>query len=98
MNRITLDLAEQIYGDIGSLHTRGESNKDTLNLAKQILKQVVVNQLTSRQQQIIMLRFEKGLNQSEIAELLMVNKSTVSRTINRAYNNIKKYMGYYKLR
>lgn len=62
---------------------------------KPILKAVMSDALTSRQRQVCILYFYNNLNIVEIAEYLMVNKSTVSRTLARALKNINDRIKYY---
>lgn len=47
--------------------------------------------LTPRQKEIIMLHYFQDKSQVEIAEILHIDKSTVSITLERAHNNLRKY-------
>ncbi len=73
-------------------------NTPRLDCAKHVLHEIIKDNLTHRQKQIILLYFFENKNTVEIAELLDINKSTVSRTLKRAVNNISKYIRYYKFR
>jgi RNA polymerase sigma-70 factor (ECF subfamily) len=75
-----------------------QCNKLKITNAKKIIHQVINSELTPRQREILILYFIKNYNTVEISKLLSVNKSTVSRTLNRAINNIKKYTMYYHIR
>lgn len=61
---------------------------------KQMLRRVIDNELSPHQRQIINLYFYEGYCQSEIADILRINKATVSRGINRALVTLRRYMGY----
>lgn len=65
---------------------------------KKVLLYVLRDNVTERQRQMLILYFFKHKNIPEIAQLLHVNKSTVSRTITRGISNIRKYLKYYDLR
>ncbi|MDR0983572.1 MAG: sigma-70 family RNA polymerase sigma factor [Ruminococcus sp.] len=73
----------------------GESNQNERK--KQVAKiyKIIFSELTPSQKEIFLLRYEQNLKQWEIAEKLGINKSTVSRTLKRASDNIKKYVKYY---
>lgn len=47
--------------------------------------------LTPRQKEIIMLHYFQDKSQVEIAEILHIDKSTVSITLERAHSNLRKY-------
>lgn len=64
---------------------------------KKIMRKIVQNDLTARQREIIVLYYYKGKGVSEIAEILNLSVSTVSRTIKAARARIYKYMKYYFL-
>jgi RNA polymerase sigma factor (sigma-70 family) len=72
----------------------GESNayerKKQLNKIYRIIK----DELTPSQRTIFLLRYEENLKQKEIAKRLGIDKSTVSRTLKRATDNIKKFAKY----
>ena len=71
------------------------SNSSLKKIAIRALKKVIEEQLTTRQKQFIVLYYYNNKNMVEIAKQFGVNKSTVSRTINRAKQKIYKYMKYY---
>lgn len=58
------------------------------------LKRARAEELTPRQQEILLLRYEKNLRAAEIARKLGVHPSTVSRTLKRAKNNLKRVLKY----
>lgn len=61
----------------------GESNRDDLDRAKQLLPVILTEVLTEKQRDYILKYFSDGMNIVQIAELYGVDRSTVSRTINR---------------
>ncbi len=51
-------------------------------------------ELTDRQREMLRLRYVEQLSVSDIARRLQVNKSTVSRTVNRGQQRLRKYLQY----
>ena len=64
-------------------------------IAKKALREVVSEELTSRQKQFIVLYYYENTKMADIAEICGVNVSTVSRTLRRARNNILDRIKYY---
>ncbi len=64
---------------------------------KKILPLVIQNQLTQRQREILLLYFFHQKKQTEIGFILGIDKSSVSRTLKRAIQNLKKFIQYYPL-
>ena len=81
--------------EIIKYNKEGESNSVEYRKMLRILRKVVDEQLSERQKQYVMLYYYKRMKITQIAQMFGVNKSTVSRTINRARQNIKRYMQYY---
>lgn len=81
--RIAALIGEDVSG--GSKH----------NLMVKILRSIIENELSERQRQMIGLYYFGRRNIPEIAELLGVNRSTVSRTISRGRRNIMEKMKYF---
>lgn len=74
----------------------GEStNSEKHRLMLKIMRSIIEHELTERQREMIALYYFKGLNIPEIADLLKVNRSTVSRTISRGRRNILDKMKYF---
>ena len=71
------------------------SNSSTLLNLKKIVAKIINSELTEKQKQIIDLYFVKQLPYSKIAEILKINKSTISRTKSRAIKIISKILKYY---
>lgn len=59
-----------------------------------LLFKIVTTELTPRQELMFRMYYIEGLTVPEIAEELKINRSTVSRTKNRAMNHVKKYIKY----
>lgn len=72
-----------------------ETNNDNLKKAKHALIQVIKYDLTERQKEVITLYYYKEMKMSEIADILGLNVSTVSRTIRRAKKKICDRIKYY---
>ncbi len=71
-----------------------ETNAQQLKLVKKALAEVIKNDLTGRQKQMIVLYYYEGMRMREIAEQLQLDPSTVSRTLTRARRNILQYLKY----
>ena len=93
---------EQLGGLIAPDRYPGEDepldNARQLAKLKRILEQVVIHRLTERQREILVLYYYQKRKIPEIAEMLCINKSTVSRTLTRAVNNLKRYLEFYVIR
>ena len=78
--------------------SNGKSNDEQLLRLKDAVTKVIKNELTKRQREILDLYFFQNKSVEEIADLLDVNKSTISRTKNRAIDKIKRFLQYYTFR
>lgn len=72
-----------------------ESNSARHSLMVKVLRNVIENELSRRQRQMITLYYFRKMNIPEIADELGVNKSTVSRTISRGRRNIMEKLKYF---
>lgn len=70
-------------------------NGDQQNGTRKILLNIINNDLTARQTEIIMLYYFKELSMPEIAETYNITYQAVSAVISRARNRIFRYMKYY---
>ncbi len=70
------------------------SNNVSIAKAKAAVRDVLANEISARQKEFIVLYYYKQMNICEIAEMLGVNKSTVSRTLSRARRNILSKLKY----
>ena len=82
--------------DIVNLSEPGENSDNNFQLEhlKKALEKVIHTRLTTRQQEILTMYYFEKKKIPEIAQLLGVNKSTVSRTLNRAIENIRLYLEF----
>lgn len=99
MNRkISLDQIGYTLGYSDPHDNSDENNAERLARLKRLMHQVIQCRLTERQKEMLVLYYFEHKSMPEIAQMLEVNKSTVSRTLNRAQNNIRKYLEFYMLR
>lgn len=70
-------------------------NSETIAKVKKIMVKIIKNDLTPRQKELIMLYYYKNMKVTEIAEMLNIDHSTVSRTLSRARKNIMERLKYY---
>ena len=70
-------------------------NSEKHRLMLKILRKVISEELTERQREVITLYYFNRANIPQIAEMLGVNRSTVSRTISRGRRNIMEKMKYF---
>lgn len=80
---------------IAALIGENGSGGDKRGLMIKILRNIIENELSERQRQMIGLYYFSRMNIPEIAEKLGVNRSTVSRTISRGRRNIMEKMKYF---
>lgn len=71
------------------------SNQADVKRMKQILMQALSEELTPRQRQCITLYFFDNMNMPEIASLLSLSRSTVSRHIKAAKRKLQNVAKYY---
>lgn len=82
-------------GDLQSwLKSIAGTNDDTVKRLKRHLPEAIREELTPRQQQILQLHYFEHLKGPEISEKLGVNRSTVSRTLDRAESRLKRVLKY----
>ncbi len=71
------------------------SNREQLETVQRALRDVIANELTPRQREMLVMRYYEGLSGNAIAGQLGVNPSTVCRTLRRAQERIRKSMRFY---
>ena len=71
-----------------------EDNENDLRRLKRNLRVAREEELTARQRELLRLRYDESMSVTEIAGLLGVDKSTVSRTISRAKRRLYKCLRY----
>lgn len=82
-------------GDLQSyLRSIAGTNDDAIERLKRHLPEAILEELTPRQQQVLQLRYFEHLKGSEISEKLGVERSTVSRTLDRAESRLKRVLKY----
>ncbi|MBR5534953.1 MAG: sigma-70 family RNA polymerase sigma factor [Ruminiclostridium sp.] len=69
-------------------------NQDRLAEIRACLGRALREDVTRRQQQVLFLYYVQGLNMRQIAEALGVERSTVSRTLKRGEERIRRRMRY----
>lgn len=84
--------------DLGSLqhwqNTLNGDNRERLDRLMRYLPVAIAEELTPRQQQLLQMFYYEGKSVSIIARELSVNKSTVTRTLQRAQDRLRKSLRY----
>ena len=84
--------------DIASLclwkQEQAGDNQDRIRRLLSTLPLAVHQELTPRQRQILQMRFTGGMSVTAIAKELRLNKSTVSRSLNRSMERLYKSLRY----
>ena len=93
--RIPENIAECDPYLIQDLLQTPHTNRKQLELSAQALKEVIQNDLSPRQKELILLYYYENLNNKQIAERLQIHPSTVCRTLGRAKNRIYKLLHIY---
>lgn len=93
--RVTEKALEFNKGFILDMLGGQKSNERHLALARRALADILQHDLTERQHEMIQLYYYEGMNTRKIAQALGVNKSTVSRTLERARERIRKHLRFY---
>ena len=76
------------------LRDNANTNSELLTRLRQNLRRARQQELTPRQQQVLTLYYDQGMNMTQIAQTLGVNCSTVSRTIRRAKQRLYRCLRY----
>jgi RNA polymerase sigma-70 factor (ECF subfamily) len=76
------------------LRENAEDNSEQLARLHKNLRRAREQELTLRQRQIVELHYEQGLSVTQIAHLLHINPSTVSRTLSRAHERLRRCLQY----
>lgn len=69
-------------------------NQARLAEIQEALGKALREEVTDRQRQVLFLYYSQGLNMRQIAEALGVERSTVSRTLKRGEERIRRRMRY----
>ena len=85
----------EFMGDLAAWEREnGEDNSEQLERLRRNLRRVRSAELTPRQAQLLHLYYDLGYSMSGIAGELGIDKSTVSRTISRGRERLKRYVQY----
>ena len=76
------------------LRATANDNAEQLERLRRNQRRARLQELTPRQQEILTLRYEQNMSGAEIARLLGLNRSTVSRTLRRAQARLRRYLQY----
>ena len=76
------------------LRDNANTNSELLARLRQNLRRARQQELTPRQQQVLTLYYDQGMNMTQIAQTLGDNCSTVSRTIRRAKQRLYRCLRY----
>ena len=85
----------EFMGDLAAWEREnGQDNSEQLERLRRNLRRVRSAELTPRQAQLLHLYYDLGYSMSGIAGELGIDKSTVSRTISRGRERLKRYLQY----
>lgn len=76
------------------LRENANDNQEQIERLLRNLRKARIQELTPRQQQMLEMRFEQNMSGAEIARELGLNRSTVSRTLRRAQNRLRRCLQY----
>ena len=76
------------------LRENANDNQEQIERLLRNLRKARVQELTPRQQQMLSMRFEQNMSVTEIARELGLNRSTVSRTLRRAQERLRRCLQY----
>ena len=76
------------------LRENADDNQEQMERLLRNLRKARVQELTPRQQQMLSMRFEQNMSGAEIARELGLNRSTVSRTLRRARERLRRCLQY----
>ena len=76
------------------LHEQAGDNSDRRHRLLRNLPLAVAAELTPRQREVLALYMERDMNVTQIAAVLGVNKSTVSRSLHRALRRLERCLRY----
>ncbi len=79
-----------------SLYQHGSSNRPERERMKKILARAIRHELTDRQRDCITMYYLEGIKMKDIAVMLHLSKSTVSRHIKSATRKLQKVASYYQ--
>lgn len=71
-----------------------EDNREQLQRMQEVLLQALREDVTPRQRQVLFLYYEQGLTMREIGKLLGIDRTTVSRTMKRGEQRLRRCLRY----
>lgn len=95
LTRVSEQALEFNAGFIREMTETTQTNGAHLQLARRVLRDALEHELTPRQKQIILMRFYEQNSVGQIAERLRLDKSTVSRTLSRAKERLRRNLRVY---
>ena len=93
--RISMERLQSDKSRIQDLLNPPGTNRQHLQIAQQALRRVIAEELTPRQREMLLMHYYEQKREIEIAAELHVNPSTVTRTLRRAEERIRKGMRFY---
>ncbi len=72
----------------------GEDNSQNRSLLRQNLRRAISEELTEKQWEAMRLYYVEGIKMTDIAKMLGVSPSTISRNIKRGREKLKKCLRY----
>ena len=94
MNKIALDGQRCLEYEHYMQSLYGGDNKDSRRMLMKNLRTAMKEELTPRQLYMMKLYFVDGMKMPYIAEELGINKSTVSRTLSRGKERLRRCLKY----
>lgn len=92
---MTLIHSNQLLENLsGAAAYEGETNELRVQILRSALPKVIENRLSSRQRECVKLYYFENLNMAQTAKRLGIERSTVSRTLKRARENIRLSLEY----
>ena len=86
---------DQWAGDLPVwLRENAPDNDEQLSRLRRNLRDARLRELTPRQRQMVELYYDQQMNTTAIAQLLCVQRSTVSRTLRRARARLYQFLRY----
>ena len=95
MQKVSDKVLEFDRSFVQELMNQPATNSTNMRIAKEMLKDSIAEDLTPNQKEMVYLKYYEQLKNKEIAERLGLDASTVSRTLKRARERIKKSMRLY---
>ncbi len=92
--QVSADSYDGAYGEFCRWAEGDDEQSQQHERLRRNLRRARQSELTDRQREMLRLRYEEKLSVSAIAQRLHVNKSTVSRTVSRGQNRLRKCLQY----